>query len=85
MFFGLAGITSANMNQIRKDSFCRKIGGDVYVFLFEIKSGSSWGSGMRPEILNGMAVKPNVSECTLPFEIKATFGRLMGSEHWLWQ
>jgi len=81
MLLELADITFANMNQIRKDSFCRKIGVDVYVFSFEIQSGLRWGSGMRPDTLDVMVSRPNMSECMFPLEINATLGRSMGWEH----
>lgn len=81
MFFGLADITFANMNQIRKDSFCRKIGGEIYVWSMGVECGPCSGSAIQPQFFIGETARLCVSEYPPPFETNATFGRSMGSEH----
>lgn len=37
--------------------------------------------GLWPQYFTGATAMPNESECTTPFETKATFGKSMGNEH----
>lgn len=81
MLLELAGRTLVCMNQIRKDSFCKKIGGDMQVFSTELISGFRSGLDILPKILTRETARLYVSEYAPPFEANATFGRSMGSEH----
>lgn len=53
MMLELAGKTLVNMNQIRKDSFCKKIGGEIYVWFMGVKSGLASGSAIPSQLFDG--------------------------------
>ena len=53
MMLELAGKTLVNMNQIRKDSFCKKIGGEINAWSMGVKSGLGSGSAIPSQLFAG--------------------------------